>query len=160
MKNPKLWYWTLVHVDIKNSARIALRSGVTARELDRRSAKSFGGKSKRVVLPLFITNDGHFPDMLSLLHHETHVAPISAPLPPFECLENNESVPPSPLVQWPFWQSGSADHDRPSLKVPRSFSCNSFRNIDYLDRHCLPPVMFPWQRVTCATNRREDICSL
>src|SRR5882724_7588695 len=53
-------------------------------ELDGRGTKSFGGKSKRIVFPFFIADDSHFLDVLTLLHHEAHVSPVSASLPAFE----------------------------------------------------------------------------
>ena len=61
-------------------------------ELDDRGAKSLGGKSKRVVLPFFIADDSHFLDVLTLLHHEAHVAPVAAALPAFERFKNYESA--------------------------------------------------------------------
>ena len=67
-------------------------------ELDGRGTKSLGGKSKRVVLPFFIADDSHFLDVLTLLHHEAHVAPVSAPLPAFEGFKNDEGADlPFPL---------------------------------------------------------------
>jgi hypothetical protein len=61
-------------------------------ELDGRGTKSLGGKSQRVVLPFFSADDGHFLDVLTLLHHKAHVSPLSAPLPAFESFTNDEVV--------------------------------------------------------------------
>src|SRR6266850_3970449 len=83
---------------LRTQPRLRFVQARRSEELDGRGTKPLGGKSKRVVLPFFIADDSHFLDVLTLLRHEAHVSPVSAPLPAFECFKNNESAD-LPLVR-------------------------------------------------------------
>jgi len=61
-------------------------------KLNGRGAKSLGGKRNHVVVPLFIADDGHFLDVLTLFNHEAHVSPVSTLLPAFEGFKHDEGV--------------------------------------------------------------------
>src|SRR4029077_20668359 len=60
------------------------------KELDGRGTESLGSKSQRIIAPFFIADDGHLLDVLTLFHHEAHVAPVFVPLPSFESLKNDQ----------------------------------------------------------------------
>src|SRR4029077_5482495 len=60
------------------------------KELDGRGTESLGSKSQRIIAPFFIADDSHFLDMLTLLHHEAHVAPVGLTLPSFEAFGNHQ----------------------------------------------------------------------
>src|SRR4030095_11976894 len=98
--------------------------------------KTLGGKSQRIVAPLFIADDGHFLDVSAFRCHEAHIAPVALPLPSCEAFGNDQradfSLPRNGFL---------GDLDDPVIVSLLELSPNSYlqqfsRSIDNFYRHC------------------------